>query len=191
MRKITSKLIIITILMFSGCTGSRVSTIVGCNFDASTNQTKFIELPYGSVLIPGKWEKSGYNSISGQSFLTNPDSVRIAIALNQYDKYEFNTDGSKRGYSFALRFYEWDSGFFADTYGIKSRIIESDSTHNYILYQLYGMAKGAEYDALFLIGENNGIVKNLSVMTTNKWTEERKIGFLKEIYLNEQDTDSP
>ena len=173
------------ILILTGCASQRVSTIVGCDYDESKNQTDYFVLPYGSVSIPGKWEKSNYNSISGQQFFANTDSIKIAIAFNRFDKYEFNADGSKKGYDFVKAFYEWDSRFFVDSYGLKRRIIENDSINNYILYQIYGLANGATFDTYFLVGEKNSNVNSLSIMTTDKWTEYTKIEFLKGLYIKD------
>lgn len=177
--------IILLILILTGCTSQRVSTIVGGDYDESKNQTEYFVLPYGSVSIPGKWEKSNYNSISGQQFFTNKDSVRIAIAFNRFDKYEFNTDGSKKGYEFVKEFYEWDSKYFVDSYGLQRRVLENDSINNFILYQIHGSAKGAKFDSYFLIGEKKGNVSNFSISVTNTWNEDKKKSFLKELYIKD------
>lgn len=176
----------LTFIMLSilfGCASRRVSTIEGRDYDESKNQTKYFALPYGSISIPGKWEKADYNNVSNQQFFTNNDSIRIAIAFNRFDKYEFSGDGSKKGYEFLKAFYEWDSNYFVDSYGLQRRIIENDSIDNFILYQIYGFAKGAKFDTYFLVGEQNGNVSNFSVMTTDKWTEGEKTMFLKGLYI--------
>ena len=173
------------ILILTGCASQRVSTIVGCDYDESKNQTDYFVLPFGSVSIPGKWEKTNYNNVSGQQFFTNKDSIRIAIAFNRFDKYEFNADGTKNGYEFVKAFYDWDSQFFVDSYGLQRRVLENDSIYNYILYQIYGLTNGAKFDTYFLVGEKNGNVNNLSIITTDKWTNDNKIDFLKRLYIKE------
>jgi len=175
----------ILIIILTGCTSQRESTIVGFDYNVSENQTDYFIVPYGSVSIPGKWEKSNYNSISGQQFFVNNDSVRIAIAFNRFDKYEFNTDGSIKGFEFVKAFYEWDSKYFVESYGLQRRLLESDSSNNFILYQIYGQIDGADFSTYFLVGDKNGNVNNLSVMTTAKWTEDKKIEFLKGLYLTD------
>jgi hypothetical protein len=180
-----SYLSIIMIIILAGCASQKVSTIVGCDYDESKNQTDYFVLPYGSVSIPGKWEMSDYNSVSGQQFLTNNDSIRIAIAFNRFDKYEFNADGSKKGYEFVKAFYDWDSKFFVDSYSLQGRILEGDSINNYILYQIYGLTNGVKIDTYFLIGEKNGNVNNLSVMITDKWNEDKKKEFLKKLFIKD------
>jgi len=185
MTRTLSNLILIMILILTGCASQRVSTIVGCDYDESKNQTDYFVLPFGSVSIPGKWEKTNYNNVSGQQFFTNSDSIRIAIAFNRFDKYEFNAGGAKKGYDFVKAFYEWDSKFFVDSYGLQRNIIENDSINNYILYQIYGLTNGAKFDTYFLVGEKNGNVNNLSIMTTDKWTEDKKTDFLKRLYIKE------
>jgi len=80
------------LLILYGCASQSVSTIVGCDYDESKNQTTYFVLPFGSVSIHGKWEKTHYNNVSGQQFFTNGDSISIAIAFNRFDKYEFNAE---------------------------------------------------------------------------------------------------
>jgi hypothetical protein len=185
MTRTLSNLIFIIVLILTGCASQRVSTIVGCDYDESKNQTDYFVLPFGSVSIPGKWEKTNYNNVSGQQFFTNSDSISIAIAFNRFDKYEFNAVGAKRGNDFAKAFYEWDSKFFVDSYGLQRNIIENDSINNYILYQIYGLKNGAKFDTYFLVGEKSGNVHNLSIMITDKWTKDQKITFLKGLYIKE------
>jgi hypothetical protein len=172
-------------MILTGCASQRVSTLVGCNYDESKNQTDYLVLPYGSVSIPGKWEKTHYNSVSGQQFFTNSDSVRIAIGFTRFDQYEFNSDGSKKGNDFLQAFYEWESDYFVYTFGLYTQQMETNKISNYILYRLYGSANGGEFDTYFLVGEKNGIVSNFSVTDTDKWTVEARIEFLKGLYLQD------
>jgi len=178
--KILIKLSIIIILILTGCISQRVSTIVRCDYDESKNQTDYFVLPYGSVSITGKWDKSNYNSVSGQQFFINKDSIEIAIAFNRFDSYEFNADGSKIGFEFVKALYDWDSQFLVNSYGLKRKVLETDSINNFILYQIYGLTN---IDTYFLVGEKNGNVSNLSITITDKWTDEKKIEFLKELYI--------
>jgi hypothetical protein len=45
------------------------------------------------------------------------------------------------------------------------------------------LTNGANFDTYFLVGEKNGNVNNLSIMTTEKWTEDKKVEFLKGLYI--------
>ena len=180
-----SSLIIIMTFIVAGCVNQRVSTTVGGDYDESKDQTDHFILPYGSASIPGKWEKTNYNTVSGQQIFVNKDSIRIAIAFNRFDKYEFNSDGSKKGYDFIKAFYDWDSKYFIDSYGLEGGILESDSISNYIIYKIFGVANESSFDTYFLIGEKNGNVNNFSVTKTDKWTEDFKIDFLKGLYEKE------
>jgi hypothetical protein len=184
-REILSNLTFMMIIILTGCASQRMSTIEGYDYDDTKNQTDYFVLPFGSVSIPGKWEKTNYNNVSGQQFFTNKDSIRIAVAFNRFDKYEFNSDGSKNGYEFVKAFYDWDSKFFVDSYGLQRRVLENDSINNFILYQIHGLTNGAKFDTYFLIGEKNGNVNSLSIMTTDKWTEDKKTEFLKKIYIKD------
>lgn len=176
--------IIISILV--GCTSQKINLITGSDYDESKNQTEYFQLPFGSVTLPGKWERTKYNSISGQQFFIDKDSVSIAIAFNRYDKYEFNADGAKKGFEFVKAYYEWDSKYFVDSHGLKRKEIEKDSVKKYMIYEIFGETEKSKIDTYFLIGENNGNTSNFSISVTDKWTKNEKIGFLKNLFLTKK-----
>ena len=175
-------------IFLTSCTifknNSSTSTIVSCNYNEKKNQTEYMVFPYGQVSISGKWERTSYNSVSKQHFFMNPDSIIIAIGFGPYNKYEFNKDGTKKGFEFIKAFYEWEAEYFA-TYNLDTEEIESDTTNHFIIWRLYGNYKDTFVDTYFLFGEKNGFVKNFAVMITEKWTREQKIDFLKNMYLKE------
>jgi len=178
-------LIIISIL--TNCASQKYSsTIVGGEYNEVKDVTNYFVFPYGSVSLPGKWEKTNYNSISKQQFFVNQDSQIIAIAFGRYDNYEFNKDGSYSGYSFVEKFYEWDSKYFVDTYMLKRQPIVNDSINNFFIYRIFGEIEKVNIDTYYLIGEKNGNTSNFSISVSNKWTENEKINFLEKIFLTEK-----
>ena len=59
-------------------------------------------------------------------------------------------------------------------------MIETNNEYQYILYRIYGNTA----NTYFLVGLKNGVnVTNLSVNITDKWTEDEKILFLKNLFL--------
>ena len=178
---------LLSIILFVGCATQRTSTIVSCDYDTKHNQTNYMVFPYGSVSLPDKWEKTSYNEVSKQQYFINSDSVRIAIAFSPYNKYEFNRDGSKKGFEFVKAFYEWDSQYFVSNYRLNQEMIESNEKDNYIIWRAFGENNNIYWDAYFLFGEKNGFVSNYSIMTTDKWTIEQKREFLKGIYINKKE----
>ncbi|MCW3785424.1 hypothetical protein [Plebeiibacterium sediminum] len=173
----------IVITVFIGCATQRTSTIVGGEYNEAKNETDYFVFPYGSVKIPGKWEKTKYNSNSRQQYFQNQDSVLIAIALGKIDKYEFNMDGKKVGAEFVKAFYEWDSKYFMDTYGLKRQVLEQDSTKNFMIYRIFGPIEGSKLDTYFLVGEHKGFTSNFSISNTDKWNEIEKVSFLKSLFV--------
>jgi len=181
----TILLLTMTILM-TNCATQRTSTLVGGEYNQTKNETDYFVLPFGSVTLPGKWEKTNYNTISRQQFFRNQDSVIIAIAFGRFDKYEFNMNGLQTGYNFVKAYYEWDSKYFVDSHGLKRQNIESDSTNNFMVYRIFGQIEKGEFDTYFLIGEKDGNISNFSISDTDKWTESEKINFLKSLFLTKK-----
>ena len=171
------------IVFLTNCATQGTSTIVGGEYNAAKNETDYFVFPFGSVTLPGKWEKTNYNTASKQQYFINQDSVIIAIVFSRFDGYEFNTDGSQRGYNFVKAFYEWDSKYFIDSYGLKRQPIKNDSINNFMIFRIYGQIKEGEFDTYFLIGEKNGNISNFSISDTDKWSVSEKIKFLERLFL--------
>ena len=166
--------------MMAGCVSSYTSTIVGGDYDAKKNTTDYFVLPFGQVSIPGKWEKWAYNPSARQQFFINEDSVIVAVVFGRTDKYEFNKDGTPKGLDFLMAFYEWEADYFK-SHGYETQFIETDTAKQYIIYRFYSETA----NTYFLIGVKcNGNISNFSVNRTDKWTEEEKLLFLKNLYNN-------
>jgi hypothetical protein len=173
---------ILASVILAGCVAPKsISTITGCDYDKVKDRTDYFILPFGSVSMPGKWDKT--NAAGAQQFFVNKDSVEIAIGFTAYNSYEFNRNGALKGFNFVKAFYEWDSKYFVDKYGLSRSMLEKDSLNNYVLYRLFGKKEKTEIDTYFLIGEKNGNISNFSITITDKWTEQNKIDFLKGLFL--------
>jgi len=181
----TFLLLIITMLL-SNCATQR-TTLVGVDYDETKNQTEYFVIPYASITLPGKWEKTNYLTVSKQQFFMNQDSVTIAIAFGRFNEYEFNPDGSATGFNFVKAYYEWDSKYFVDSFGLKRQVVESDSINNFMIYRIYGQFEKGNLDTYFLMGEKNGNASNFSITITEKWTEDEKIEFLKNLFLRKKE----
>lgn len=154
------------------------STIVGGEYKADKNITEYFVLPYGNVSLPGKWEKWQYDSNSRQQFFKNEDSVIVAISFGPVNRYEFNRDGTLRGYDFVKAYYDWESDYFVKL-GLQAKMVESDQQNNYIICRFWG----EKFDTYFLFGERNSNACNYSIHSAKKWTEDEKVQFLKGLYL--------
>ena len=180
MRKITALLFLSILFLLTGCGSSKqaTSTIVGGDYDAAKNVTEYFVFPYGSVSLPGKWDKLKYDQSSRQQFFRNEESVTVAIAFGPSNKYEFNMDGSLKGHDFVKAFYKWESDYFKSA-GYECTILENDSANPYLLFKVVG----DDVNSVLLFGETNAGVSNFSVQTADKWTEAEKIQFLKTLFL--------
>ncbi len=182
MRSQTIYFILIVSYFLSSCATQKVTVLTGVDYDESQNRTEYFVMPYGTVSIPGKWNKKHYNSVSRQQFFTNSDSVEIALAIGD-NKYEFNPNGAVTGFEFVKAFYEWDANYFVESHGLNTSLIEEDSVNHYLIWRLFGDKKPGKFDTYFLIGEKKGTVSSFSITLTDKWSTPEKIKFLKELFL--------
>jgi mannosyltransferase OCH1-like enzyme len=182
MRKSTIIFSIFILTIFYSCIPTKsTSTIVGGQYEPKTNTTDYFVIPLGSVSLSGKWTKGQYNSSARQQWFSNQDSVSTAIAFTPCNKYEFYTPNLK-DLNFLMKFYEWESKFYSQQLKTDSKIIESDSTKNYIIWRLYD---NKNIDTYFLYGFNKCSVHNYSV-ASYKWTDNEKVNFLRNLYLNKK-----
>lgn len=171
--------------LLGGCSSSRyMYTIVGGEYDEKKDVTDYFVLPLGQVALPGKWKKTSYNQTSRQQFFKNQDSISVAIAFGLVNKFEFNGDGSLKGFDFVEAFYKWDADYF-ESQGIKSQILESDKTKNYMIYRLYGKYNDENIDNYYIVrAKDNGSYSSYGLNNADKWTENEKIKFLKNLLLS-------
>jgi hypothetical protein len=169
------------VLLLSGCAVPRqTSVLVSTNYDKEKNETNYMYLPYGSAKIRGEWKKEGErDNSSRQQHFINKDSIVIAIAFNHYRKFEFNTDGAKKGIDFVKAFFKWETDYFL-AQGIQNEIIETNVEKNYIIYRFF--KDKTTINTYFLVAESNGNYSNFSIFNNNKWSHEKKITFLTELF---------
>lgn len=174
--------ILLLSLLSTACVTNKTSTVVSINYNKQKNHTDYTVLPYGTVSMPGKWEKGHLNSTSNQQFFRNAESIEIAVALGRFDKYEFNQTGQFKGWNFVQAFCEWEMDYFFTKKGLANAILVEDQVRNFIIYRVYDANEIPKIDTYFLIGEINGNVRNISISITDKWTSEQKVTFLKSLF---------
>ena len=174
-----------SVLLLTSCHIQHATSILtSADYDSNEDKTDYLYLPYGKVSLPGKWLKKEYDSNSKQQYFTNQDSVIIAIAFGPCNKFEFNADGNKKGFEFLEAFYNWDSKYFIEEHKLLVEKIEEDTTTNFILWHVE--SEDRKFDTYLFSGISpNCIFSNFSIQATKKWSREKKIEFLQNLYLNE------
>jgi len=164
------------ILLLISCKTTSTSLIVGDSYNNKTDNTTLTILPYGNIVIPGQWTKTGYNSSSKQhSFIRESDSTFVSITKNPKGKYPFYKD-SQTDFEFVTNFHKWDSDYRKEQ-GYKTEIIKENKETNYILWRILT----DEVDNTFLYGLKNGIAYNFMV-AESKMNLNEKIVFLEKMY---------
>lgn len=182
--RIFSLLNFLTILLpavLISCVPTKSTSILySDSYDKNTDHTSVMIFPYGEVKVPGKWTKTKANSVSGQYFFVGPDSARIAISLQQWDKYEFSHNNpSVTPGNFVRKFYEWDANYLQEKTNGQLKILVENQERNYLVWSLTG---GQSSDDYFLFGLKGKVAYNLYV-TTEKWGEDKKVSFLEGLFV--------
>ncbi len=165
-------------LLIVSCASNKTSVLVGGDYNKERNETDYFVIPYGSVSLPGKWVKANYLQSSKQQFFVNKDTVTVAVSFGRTDKYEFNRNNAKKGFDFIEAYYKWEHDYFTKS-GLKVDRIESDQAKKYLIFRMHS----PEVDTYFLMGTTKGYTSNFSI-STDKWTEEEKVEFLKNLFLS-------
>jgi hypothetical protein len=174
----------LAVVLLQACSAPQgASGLVSLNYDPKKNETVYTVFPHGTVAIPGKWVKSHYNAVSQQQLFRNEDSVQMAISFAACNKYDFNRDGAKTGFTFVKAMYEWERDYQIKDLKQNVRLIEQDSVNNYIMWQMYSDRNNFKVNTYYLIAEKNCHVNNYSISITNKLTEDEKIALLKKMQL--------
>ncbi|HEY5823955.1 MAG TPA: hypothetical protein VIT44_06315 [Cyclobacteriaceae bacterium] len=180
MRRLKQFLIIILSTVLLSCATTKSTSILySDNYDQTADRTSIMIFPYGEIKVPGKWTKTGDNAVSGQYFYTGQDSVRIAIALQPWDKYEFSHNNPEvTTDNFVRKFYEWDANYLREQTGGQLKIIKEDKQNNFLIWNLSNGTRPQDY---FLFGLKGKVAYNLNV-TTDKWDEGKKVKFLEQLF---------
>ena len=174
-------LLTLLILALTGCsTSSKTTTIVGGEYDEKKDVTNYFVLPYGSVELPGKWEKTTYYRTARQQFFSNQDSAVIAIAFAPHNSFEFNGSGALQGFDLVKAYTQWEGDYFKSN-GFEFKLIESEPEQ---CYQIYRIWKDGVSDNYFLFGVKLQVkCYNFSVHGPTNWPEEKKVQFLKDLVV--------
>lgn len=171
--------IIFGIILFSCASTQSSSVLYSDDYDKKNDVTSVTIFPYGDVKIPGKWTKTSESDVSGQHFFTGPDSERMAVALQPWDKFEFSENNPQiTPDNFVRKFYEWDANYLKEQTKGQIKIVKENKEKNYLIWNLKSGTKQNDY---FLFGLKGKTAYNLLV-TTDKWNEDEKVKFLEQLY---------
>ncbi|MBO7427917.1 MAG: hypothetical protein J6U08_04315, partial [Paludibacteraceae bacterium] len=73
---------------------------------------------------------------------------------------------------------------FEKTLGLQHEILEENEGKQYMIFRIYGSTDGTKVNMYFLLGEKNGNVSYFSLSRAEKWTEERRLEFLRGLLNN-------
>lgn len=172
--------IIFLLAILIACASTKATSILySDDYDPATDRTVVMIFPYGEVKIPGKWTKTSENAVSGQHFFIGLDSVKIAIALQPWDKYEFSNNNPEITQSnFVQKFYEWDANYLKEQTNGHLKVLAENKEKNYLVWRLQSEQGGSDY---FLFGLKGKTAFNLNIKT-DKWDEEKKVNFLMQLF---------
>lgn len=155
-----------------------VSTIESTKYDKNSDKTTYTVLPFGVVILPGKWNKTTFNNVSYQQNFKNVDSVSSAVCINQASNYPFYKPNMTSN-QIVKEMYEWDAQYWAQRIGAKTPVLKSDTTNHFIIWQI----KEEKYkvDNYYLFGCEKGIVFTVFI-NSQKWDSTEINSFLETVY---------
>lgn len=161
--------------LLSACASSRTSVLVEDHYDATTDHTVLVVVPYGNISLPGKWTKTSYNDVSRQHFFTNGDSTTVAVAKQPREKYPFHAIGQTDS-ELVTAFQKWDADYWSKK-GMLTTMVEDRSSEGYVIWHV----SGDRVNTTFLFGSKDNYAYNLSV-STRRWDDPQVKRFLMDVY---------
>ena len=155
------------------------SIIVGANYDQHKNETILTIMPYGNIVLPGKWTKVSYDKVSKQHFFKSDDSITIAVAKNPKQQYPFYKS-EQLNKDFLTEFTKWESDYFK-TQGATINFIEDQSDKGYVLWK--ASIEKENINTIYLFGTKGDYAYNL-LGDSKIWTDEKTKQFLINLFNN-------
>jgi hypothetical protein len=182
MKNILYVFLLIIASVIEGCIPSNTITRVSyVRYNEKGKSTEYMNYPYGSVVIPGKWKEDTYVSSSKQQYLINDDSIKLSVAINPWNKYEFYKPELTEK-SYVNEYYEWDSKYISEKLNCERQILLRDTINNSIVWRVYNETN---IDNYFLFGLKNKIVYALGI-GSGKMSGDQKISLLKATFLKNE-----
>lgn len=149
------------------------SMIIGDHYEEKKDETILTLLPYGNIVIPGKWTKTHYNQTSKQHTFKSADSTSLAVAKNPKDKFSFyKKEMSDK--EFVHAFVDWETDYYGKQ-GVTSRKLDDQSDKGYIIWKAEKPDENVNTTVLY--GVKNGFAYGFMIPAT-QWSEERVKTFL-------------
>jgi len=149
--------------------------LIADSYDGVKKKTTLTIIPYGNIVIPGKWTKYNYNQTSKQHFFKDSDSTRIAVAKNPIDKYGFYSSELSKS-ELTNKWYKWEADFYTEK-GIEISQLNRESDNEFIIWK----AKSTQVSNVFLYGIKSNFAYNFAVVAGN-WTDKQRINFLTDLW---------
>lgn len=163
------------LLLLAACKSSYDSLLIADEYSEKKDMTTLTMLPYGSIEIPGKWDKVYYNESSRQHYFKNSDSVGIAITKNPMKNYPFFEEGMKAK-DFSKAWYTWEEEHYSSK-GIQIEQLKSNEEAGYVIWK----ATAERTNNIFLYGVKKNMAYNLGSVD-DRWPEEERIAFLEALW---------
>ncbi|WP_222539106.1 hypothetical protein [Pedobacter polysacchareus] len=174
--KFTKILFAASLLLSMELSAQKIATIVSDTYNKKLDQTTLVLIPYGNVTFQGKWKKFRSDESSKQYFFRDQDSTVLSIAKVPQKDYPFYEQGLDDK-SFPLAIYNWEKDYMTKYGKVQPKLITDQSDQGYVLWQV----EAKDVHTILLNGSRNEYAYNFSI-SSKKWSDERKIGFLTEIF---------
>lgn len=161
----------------TSCKTTQTSLVVADSYEEKNDQTTLTMLPYGTVVMPGKWKKIRYSQVSKQHFFQGADSTIIAVAKNPKRNYPFfKAEQSDR--EFIASFVKWDADYWKQR-GLAVTVVDDQSEKGYLVWQAKSQEKGV--NTIFVFGLKNNLAYNFSG-NSKSWTDDKINAFLVKLF---------
>ncbi|GAA4460416.1 hypothetical protein GCM10023093_03020 [Nemorincola caseinilytica] len=149
-------------------------------YNESAQTTTYTEAPYGSLVIPGRWEAGKYTKGSGHQYLYRADTSTLVAAIGSCRSLPFGKQ-QLQGYAVVERYYELEKKY-QDMQGQSTKLIVADSAKKYMLWKAH--IDGIDQYFLFGVKDGDECAYRYLNLKTRKMTADVSIQYLRDIFLD-------
>ncbi len=150
-------------------------------YNASANTTTYSVSPYGTVVLPGKWESGKYAKTSRQQYFYRADTTTLIVSVGACSNYEFGK-GKVTDADFINSYYNMEANYQTKLQDQTPVVLVTDTDARYKIW----MVREDGLDQYYLCGTKDCACKECTyrtlVLKNRKMAQSEAVALMKQIF---------
>jgi len=150
-------------------------------YNASTNITTYTVSPYGTVVLPGKWETGKYAKTSRQQYFYRADTTTLIVSVGACSNYEFGK-GKVTDADFINSYYNMEANYQIKLQDQTPVVLVTDMDARYKIW----VVREDGIDQYYLCGTKDCACKECTyrtlVLKNRRMSQAESVALLKHVF---------